>query len=132
MGGKGGRCVRLTTLPPSCAVALKSGNLNFLEPSWTLRACNGTALYQDRMCDFMCEITLVTNTKNSCLVTNSERSTVTGTLSLHNCLYLSTLCFDVITSFFSGYIVGVGRVRTVIRALSNMTSQLGCSAHNIP
>jgi len=28
-----GRCVRLTTLPPSCAVVTKSGSLNFLEPS---------------------------------------------------------------------------------------------------
>jgi hypothetical protein len=44
MGGKGGRCVRLTTLPPSCAVVMKSGNLNFLEPSGPLQACNGTAL----------------------------------------------------------------------------------------
>ena len=35
---------RLTTLPPSCAIVKKSGNLNFLEPSGTLRACNGTAL----------------------------------------------------------------------------------------
>ena len=43
-GGKGGRCIRLTTLPPSCAVVLKSGNLNFLEPSGPLQACNGTAL----------------------------------------------------------------------------------------
>ena len=43
-GGKGGRCVRLTTLPPSCAVVMKSGNLNFLEPSGTVQACNGTAL----------------------------------------------------------------------------------------
>ena len=42
--GKGGRCVRLTTLPPSCAVIMKSGNLNYLEPSGLLRACNGTAL----------------------------------------------------------------------------------------
>ena len=42
--GKGGRCVRLTTLPPSCAVVMKSGNLNFLEPSGPLHACNGTAL----------------------------------------------------------------------------------------
>ena len=31
-------------LPPSCAVVMKSGNLNFLEPSGLLRACNGTAL----------------------------------------------------------------------------------------
>ena len=43
-GGKGGRCVRLTTLPQSCAVVMKSGNLNFLEPSGPLQACNGTAL----------------------------------------------------------------------------------------
>ena len=41
-GHKGSRCVRLTTLPPSCAVVMKSGNLNFLEPSGPLQACNGT------------------------------------------------------------------------------------------
>jgi hypothetical protein len=38
------RCVRLTTLPPSCAVVMKYGNLNFLELSGPLQACNGTAL----------------------------------------------------------------------------------------
>ena len=43
-GSKGGRCVRLTTLPPSCAVVMKSGNLKFLEPSGPLQACNGTDL----------------------------------------------------------------------------------------
>jgi hypothetical protein len=32
----GGQCVRLTTLPPSCAVVMKSWNLNFLEPSGSL------------------------------------------------------------------------------------------------
>jgi len=42
--GKGGRCVRLTTLPPSCAIVMKSGNLKFLEPSGPLQACNGTTL----------------------------------------------------------------------------------------
>ena len=31
-------------LPPSCAVVAKSGNLNFLEPSGPVQACNGTAL----------------------------------------------------------------------------------------
>jgi len=30
-------------LPPSCAVVTKSGNLNFLEPSGPVQACNGTA-----------------------------------------------------------------------------------------
>ena len=42
--GKGGRCVRLTTLPPSCAVVMKSGSLNFLEPSGPFQACNRTAV----------------------------------------------------------------------------------------
>ena len=31
-------------LPPSCAIVTKSGNLNFLEPSGPLQACNGTDL----------------------------------------------------------------------------------------
>ena len=44
LGGKGGRWVRLTTLPPSCAVVMKAGSLNFLEPCGPLQACNGTAL----------------------------------------------------------------------------------------
>ena len=44
LGGKGGRCVRLTTLPPSCAVVMKSGSLNLLEPSGPVQACNGVAL----------------------------------------------------------------------------------------
>jgi hypothetical protein len=44
LGGKSDRCVRLTTLPSSCAVVMKSGNLNFLESSVPLQACNGTAL----------------------------------------------------------------------------------------
>ena len=43
-GGKGGRYVSLTTLPPSCAVVMKSGNLNFLEPFGPVQACNGTDL----------------------------------------------------------------------------------------
>jgi hypothetical protein len=43
-GRKGGRCAMLTTLPPSCAIVMESGNLNFLEPSGPLQACNGTAL----------------------------------------------------------------------------------------
>ena len=43
-GDKACRCVRLTNLPPSCAVVMKSGNLYFVEPSGPLQACNGTAL----------------------------------------------------------------------------------------
>ena len=42
--GKGGRCVRLTTLPPSCAAVMKSGKFNFLEPSGPLWSCSGTTL----------------------------------------------------------------------------------------
>jgi hypothetical protein len=40
--GKGGRCIRLTSLPSSCAVVMKSGNINFLEPCGPLQAGKGT------------------------------------------------------------------------------------------
>ena len=43
LGGKGGRCVRLTTEPPSSDV-MKSESLNFLEPSGTIQTCNETDL----------------------------------------------------------------------------------------
>jgi hypothetical protein len=44
LGGKGGRCVGLTTLPPSCADCLKSGSLNLLETPGLVEACKGIAL----------------------------------------------------------------------------------------
>jgi len=43
-GGKGGRCVGLTTLPPSYADCLTFGSLNLPEPPGSVRACNGIAL----------------------------------------------------------------------------------------
>jgi hypothetical protein len=43
-GGKGGRCVRLTTSPPYVLNIMKSGSLNLLEPSGSHRACYGTPL----------------------------------------------------------------------------------------
>ena len=42
-GGKGGRCVTLKTYHHPVPLSRNLGN-NFLEPSGTLRACNGTAL----------------------------------------------------------------------------------------
>ena len=41
LGGKGGRCVRLTTYHHPGAVVTKSVSLNFLEPSGSVQACNG-------------------------------------------------------------------------------------------
>jgi len=43
LGGKGGRCVGLTILPPSCVVMI-SWSLNILEPSGPVQACNVIAL----------------------------------------------------------------------------------------
>ena len=43
-GGKGGRCVRMTTSPPLSAECQKSGRLNLLEPSGSHRDSYGTAL----------------------------------------------------------------------------------------
>ena len=42
---KGGRCVGLKNLPPSCADVLKSGSLNLLETSGPVQACIGIAVY---------------------------------------------------------------------------------------
>ena len=42
-GDKGGRCLGLKSLLPSCAVVMKSGNLNFREPSGPLRGPGGVA-----------------------------------------------------------------------------------------
>jgi hypothetical protein len=44
LGGKGGRCVGLTSLPPSCADCLESGSPNLLETSGPVQAGNGIAL----------------------------------------------------------------------------------------
>jgi len=41
-GGKGGRCVGLTTHVQN---VLKSGSLNLLEPSGPVQACNGITFY---------------------------------------------------------------------------------------
>ena len=40
-GGKGGRCVRLTTLPPSCAVVMKSVNVTSWNPLGHSRPVTG-------------------------------------------------------------------------------------------
>jgi len=41
LGVKSGRCLRLTTLTPSCAIVTKSGSVNFLAPSGHLRLLMG-------------------------------------------------------------------------------------------
>ena len=44
-GGKRGRCVRVTTLPPSCAECLVIWSLNRPEPSGPHRAVIGVAFF---------------------------------------------------------------------------------------
>ena len=44
LGGKGGRCVRLTAYHHPVPLSRNLRNLNFLERSGPLQACNGTAL----------------------------------------------------------------------------------------
>jgi len=44
LGGKGGRCVGLTTYHLHVPIVLKSGSLKLLEPSRPVQACHGTAL----------------------------------------------------------------------------------------
>jgi len=44
LGGKGGRCVGLTTLPSHVPIVMKSRSLNLLEPSRPVQVRNGIAL----------------------------------------------------------------------------------------
>ena len=44
-GGKGGQCVRVTTLPPSCAECLLIWSLNRPEPSGPHRPVIGVAFF---------------------------------------------------------------------------------------
>ena len=46
-GGKGGRCIRVTTLPPSCAECLVIWSLNRPEPSGPHRPVIGVAMMKE-------------------------------------------------------------------------------------
>jgi len=103
-GCKGGRCVRLTTLPPSCAVVTKSGNLNFLEPSGPLQACNGTALpyyyyyYWVQFILFQSYITTTITTTTTTAVTTTSATTTTATITI-----TTTSTTDSTTEFCSSF-----------------------------
>jgi hypothetical protein len=51
-GGKGGRCIGLTTLPPSCADCLEIWDLNLLVSLRPVQVCNGFALPLFVICYF--------------------------------------------------------------------------------
>ena len=74
LGGKGGRCVRLATLPPSCAVFTESGNLNFLEPSGPLQACNGTDLPLSFFCCSLRSYSCLLSSILVCLVSSWQQT----------------------------------------------------------
>ena len=73
--GNGGRCVRLTTLPPSCAVVMKSVNLNLLEHSGHCRSVTGLlylyilAIHKGRpRNDITCTLRTILTSLHLCLV----------------------------------------------------------------
>ena len=84
--GKGGRCVRLTTVPLSCAVVVKFGNLNFLEPSGPLQACNGAALPLRKTCTSFSILTSDFGRKKSDKNKSFAHYKVDGPMNIINCL----------------------------------------------
>ena len=70
--GKGSRCVRLTTLPPSCAIVMKSGNLNFPEPSGPLRLVTGLIYLLPLILQYTFSFLLVTVNNKDEFRMNSE------------------------------------------------------------
>jgi hypothetical protein len=80
-GGKGGRCIGLTTLPSSCADCLeKSGSLNLLESSGSVKACNGIGLHFTSQPRYTCvSCTRVAPTAKQRKEVNSRKSLLIST-----------------------------------------------------
>ena len=94
-------------LPPSCALVTKSGNLNFLEPSGHLRACNGSALL---ICVHALERGM---SKLITAFTNYNKLELYETVSVRSLVYRG-----IITKFLK-----VGKEAAVLRKVSHKASQ---------
>ena len=94
-------------LPPSCAVVTKSGNLNFLEPSGPLRACNGTALPIDTTdaCSCVCVCVCVCDVGRAVVVTSRERPGFKSCSSYckWNNVYCSPIPYVIIIIIIAAY-----------------------------
>jgi len=91
----------VTTLPPPCAVVMKSENLNFLKPSGPLQACNGTALPIYYHHNGIIELRLPSDPPlvRSKATHNTRSSMYTTHSVITICTHLSTLCkFNVMQS----------------------------------
>ena len=71
-GGKGGRCVRATTLPPSCAECLVIWSINRPEPSGPHRPVIGVALHLPFTTSFNIQKFCVLPTMHLCILRGSE------------------------------------------------------------
>jgi len=79
-GGKGGRCVRLTTYHPCSAERQEFRGLNLREPPWAIStACCGRDLYLYQPCK-----SVRANTAISCISSpNNVRNTIVLLCPLH-------------------------------------------------
>ena len=118
--GKGDRCVRLTNLPPSCAVVMTSGNLKFLEPSGPLQACNGTAL---PFTFFLISCILLENVEKYCRVWG-EGGTEENIIWRHVYCMLHTLRYRHTFAICNTYCLSTGTMTTRTRV--NITLQAHC------
>ena len=82
-GGKGGRCVRLTTYHLHVPIVKKSGGLNLLESCGPLQVCNGTAFIKIQI---FCAMGMVTY----CQLTSHDVVNV----HLYRYIIQSATCFD--------------------------------------
>jgi len=99
-GGKNGQCLRLTTLPQFWAIVMKSGNLNFLEPSGHLGPVMGLIylLLVRNHCIFAEKTRLMGKSPSRKSMFCTQRS-IQGrakwsqvvTFSVHNCVRISVL-----------------------------------------
>ena len=89
--------LKADNLPPSCAVVTKSGNLNFLEPSGPVQACNETDLplplpLHSLMMENEVFFSMVTDRRTLIVISQARRDMI----ALSGCYFVPDVTWDII------------------------------------
>ena len=131
----------LTTLPPSCAVVMKSGNLNFLETSGPLQACNGTALLyfyfylfarlwfttqvRDLLSPILAEYRALQNAIAQALIFTKRNTTL---LTLHHYNFYYILCQTTTIILSSQFLISSQKIFLFYHFIPPRTSKTNCGS----
>jgi len=95
-------------LPSSCAVVTKSGNLNFLEPSGPLQACNGADLPYLPLLKGIISINIIKIVKSTVPYPNTCGACMFPSFQLDRIIHCPVLCIHFQINFLtSNYKISV-------------------------